>query len=363
MAEQNVLAGNVAVMEQIISDVKEHAEKINRLDKISDTVKDLNRDIEISEREVREETEAKIKSAVNSICEGYDKSVAADKAKIKEVQAARDKAKQAGVKERIASETESLRKENESLKEQIREAFKLERIPMYCNSRIYSALFQTSGVLDCTIYIFVQLLLYVFIPVIFIFISGFPAWGYIVYYAVMCITTVNIHKVILNKTLLKHSETIVAARDTKRTIIRNRKRIKKIARSIRSDKNEEMYGLENYDYNINRLYDHIRDVEDERKRALDEFEKTAKPDIISEIDGRSRDNINQMKTELEKNQNEYTELDELIKKQRIYISSNYEAYLGKEFMSLDRLQELYSYMKSGAADTVGQALTEYKDRR
>ena len=55
-------------------------------------------------------------------------------------------------------------------------------------------------------------------------------------------------------------------------------------------------------------------------------------------------------------------LDTLIKEQRIYISSNYEAYLGKEFMNLDKLQELYSYMKSGIADTVSQALAVYKDR-
>ena len=362
MAEQNVLAGNIAVMEQIISDFKEHAEKLDRVDKLNDTIKDLRRNIDVSERQIKEETDAKIKAAINSICEGYDKSIAADRTKIKEVQTARDKAKQAGVKVRIADETQGLRKENENLKAQIVEAFKTEKIPMFCNSRLYSAIFQTGGVLDYVIYIALQLALYVLIPIALMFIKGFPAWGYIVYYALMCIVTVNVQKIILNKTLLKHYDTITAARQTKRQIILNRKKIKKIERSIRSDKNEEMYGLENYDFNINELHDHIRDVEDEKAKALEEFEKTAKPDIISEIDKRSRNNINLMKTEADKKQEEAAALDELVKKQRIYISSNYEAYLGREFMNLDKLQELYSYMKSGVADTVGQALAAYKDR-
>ncbi len=51
-----------------------------------------------------------------------------------------------------------------------------------------------------------------------------------------------------------------------------------------------------------------------------------------------------------------------MKKQRIYISSNYEAYLGKEFTDTEKLTELVSIMKSGTADTIGQAVAAYKNR-
>ena len=47
-----------------------------------------------------------------------------------------------------------------------------------------------------------------------------------------------------------------------------------------------------------------------------------------------------MREELAKKKDEYMKLDDLIKQQRIYISSNYEAYLGKEFINVQRLTEL-----------------------
>ena len=74
------------------------------------------------------------------------------------------------------------------------------------------------------------------------------------------------------------------------------------------------------------------------------------------------DKICNMETELEKKKVEYDELDDLVKKQRIYISSNYEAYLGKEFINVDKLSELNSIMKSDSADTIAQALAVYNNR-
>lgn len=362
MAEQNVLNGNVTVLEHIISDLKEHNEKKDRLDKLNATVNELSRSIEVAEREIKAETEDKIKDAVASICAGYDKSIAADRAKIKSVQAERDKAKLAGVKERIAKETEALHKENEDLKSQICEAFRLEHIKMFCSSRFFSVMFWTKGAVDTVLFLLLLLVLYALIPAGLCLIPGFPNWGCIPYYFVMIVGALVTYKMIYAKVVIPHAKTIDKAQDAKAQIAANKKKIKKITKGIRSDKNEEMYGLGEYDFAINELHDHIGDVEEQKAKALDEFEKTAKPDIIAEIDGRSRNRINLMKDELGKKQEESMKLDDLVKNQRIYIASNYEAYLGKDFMNLDKLQEMHAYMKTGVADTVGQALAAYKDR-
>lgn len=362
MAEQNILNGNVTVMEHIISDIQEHNEKLERLDKINDTIDELSRSIEVSEREIKAETENKIKEAVASICDGYDKSITADRGKIKAVQAERDKAKMAGVKERIAKETEALHKENENLKDQIKNAFKLEGIPMFCNRRLFFVLFQRKGFLDYFLFLIIALLLCVAMPLLLCFIPEFPLWGVTPYIFVLFTLQAFMYGIVTKKLLVPHAETISGARNNKAKIAINKKKIKKITKGIRSDKNEEMYGLGEYDYNINELHDHISLVEEQKKKALEEFEKTAKQDIIAEIDGRSRERINKTKEELVKKQDEAVKLDELVKNQRIYIASNYEAYLGKEFVSLDKLQEMYSYMKTGVADTVGQALAAYRDR-
>ena len=362
MAEQNVLAGDKAVLEQIISDVKEHSDKKERLAKMTDGIKELGKSIETAEKTVQDEIDSRVKDSTNAICEGYDKSIAGYMGKLKDVQSERDKAKLAGVKERITNETASLKQENEKLSSQIKEEFKARKIPMYCNSRLYLALFYTKGIGDVLIYLLSLLLLYLIAPVGMYFIPDFPRWGFIVFYFVVVVLEMSLYKYIFEKTLVHHADTIDAARKVKNEINANCKKIKRIQKNIKNDKNEEMYNLGDFDSRIDVLNGEKDKVQAQKAGALEEFEKTTKSDIIAEIDKREREKINAMKTDLEKKTEEHGKLESLINEQRIYISSNYEAYLGKEFVTHEKLQELYQLMKSGAAETVAQALAVYKEK-
>ena len=135
MAEQNILNGNQKKLEQIIGDVKEHNTKKDRLEKLAESVKDISKELDNARKEKQNETDSKIKASTDAICAGYDKSIEADKEKIKTVSAERDKAKMAGVKERISAETASLRAQNDDLKDQINEAFIHENISKIYNSQ------------------------------------------------------------------------------------------------------------------------------------------------------------------------------------------------------------------------------------
>ena len=66
-----------------------------------------------------------------------------------------------------------------------------------------------------------------------------------------------------------------------------------------------------------------------------------------------------MKAELDKKSAENLKLENLIKEQRIYISSNYEAYLGKEYVTVEKLTELKQVMISGGAATVTYSFPRY----
>lgn len=362
MAEQNILSSGVDVLEQIVSDMREHNDNVDRLDNLNNLIKGLTKEIESAEREIKAETDQKVSAATQAICAGFDKSIAEDKAKIKQVQGERDKAKAAGVNERISNETEALRKENELLKGQIVGAFKQEKIPMFANSELFFALFAARGIVDYVIYLAIMLVLFLGVPMTFFLIPDCSALIFVIYYFVMIMIWTLIDQLVDAKLIIPNVTTIEGARRNKEIIAKNKKKIGNITKGIRSDKNEEMYDLGQYDYNINELHDHIRDIEDEKAKALEEFEKNTKPDIVAEIEGRSKDRIIKAQSEIAKNKEEITKLDELVKQQRIYISSNYEAYLGKEFMNLDKLQEMSGFMKSGIAETIGQAMAAYKDR-
>lgn len=83
MAEQNILNGNQKKLEQIIGDVKEHNTKKDRLEKLAESVKDISKELDNARKEKQNETDSKIKASTDAICAGYDKSIEADKEKLR----------------------------------------------------------------------------------------------------------------------------------------------------------------------------------------------------------------------------------------------------------------------------------------
>ena len=64
MAEQNILNGNQKQLEQIIGDMKEHNSKKERLEKLSESVKDISRELDNTNKEKQNETDSKIKASI-----------------------------------------------------------------------------------------------------------------------------------------------------------------------------------------------------------------------------------------------------------------------------------------------------------
>ena len=56
MAEQNILNGNQEKLEQILSDIKEHNAKKDRLEKLNASVKDITKELETAKKEKQNET-------------------------------------------------------------------------------------------------------------------------------------------------------------------------------------------------------------------------------------------------------------------------------------------------------------------
>lgn len=164
MAEQNILAGDVNVLDQMINDLNVHKETIERQGRLAESIGDIAKNTKEAQQAVQDEIDSRVKDSSDAVCAGFDKAIAGDREKLKEVQNKRDKAKLAGVKERIAAETAHIHKENEALKNQVKDAFAQENIPMFCNSRIYIALYRTKRMTDVLIYLLCIALVYAAVP-------------------------------------------------------------------------------------------------------------------------------------------------------------------------------------------------------
>ena len=362
MAGQNVLNGDLNVLKQVISDVSEYSANREELDRQNDTLKELNKNIESIQKNINDEIDNKVKEGINSVSESFDQSILEEKVKLKDVQSKRDKAKHAGVKDRIQNETAELRDMNRDMYSQIKAAFKEEGIPKYCSKRWFYALFATQGIGDVLIYVISLVVLYAAIPGVIYIIPQIPKWVLIAYYFVMITLELTAVKFIYNRTMVPHSETIAKARRVKYDIETNQKKIKRIEKGIRKDKNEDMYGLSDFDYRINEINDSIRNIEDAKAKAIEQFNATTRTDIIAEIRGRNAGTLEQLKSQVAVCEQEMARLDSLIKNQRAYISSNYEAYLGREFTNVDRLTELLDMMIEEPYLTISMAIAQYKAR-
>ena len=187
MAEQNILSADQSILEQILSDINEHEENQERLEHIAASIKDITRETDSTTKAMEEEISSRIKESTDSICAGYDKAIACDKDKIKQVQAERDKAKMQGIKERIQTETASLREENKELAGQIEKAFIQENVPKITNNSFFLAIFLSRKLKDVLVYILFMLIVCAGIPAVLYILPAVPVWVPVVYTAVVAV--------------------------------------------------------------------------------------------------------------------------------------------------------------------------------
>lgn len=364
MEEQNILAGNILVLNQIKSDIREHNLTKEKVDALRTTVKDNEKTVDTAEKAIKDEIESSLKERRGAVEAGFDKEIISDEDKIKKINSGRDKAKSKRMKERIEIETSALQNDISGMKSEIKEAFKANRIPGVCNTRLFLALFMTHGFKDVLICIITFLTVFAAIPgMIYYLVPGLPEWSFIPIYVIISAIVLLIHKFFNDRVKFLHIETIRELQKTRSRISEDKRAIKKITRSIKKDNNETVYDLGKFDEKISELRKEIESIQAKKALALQDFDNSIKPNIISEIDGKDRKRIEGLKVERDKNRAELEELEKRVKEQRIYIASNYEAYLGTELTHPDKLEALSEIMNTGGADTIGKAMTVFNSKK
>ena len=140
----------------------------------------------------------------------------------------------------------------------------------------------------------------------------------------------------------------------------NDKKIRVITSAIRRDRDEAVYDLEKYDDEIAQIEQDLADITSKKKEALNTFEKVTKTIISDEIAGGSREKIERLEAELRRASDEAKEAEVKVKEQTLFITDNYESYLGTEFMVPEKLDELADFIRLGKATTISEAEALYK---
>ncbi len=342
-----------------------------RLQTIKDELKKAKKSAADEEKSIRDEIDSTIKKRRLELSSEYNRHINENQAKVKKAEAARDKGKSAQVNERIKEETKELRLDNRHKEKQIKKLFKENKVPLFCRTKFYYFMFMPKGFLDLLKMVGSFILIYLCFPTVLTWLLRITAFAgmnekkrdiiSVIVLAGVVIVLILIYFFIYIGTKVKYLEEIKEGREIRNEIAFNDNKIKAIRKRILKDKDESFYELSDFDDRISELNKEAEDISDEKREALKNFDECVKNDIMNEINNRRKPVLDEILNNKESLTAELSDTEKAYKEKCLFISNNYASYIGEEFCTQDRLNDLIQIMADGAADTVSDAIAYYKN--
>lgn len=357
MAEENVLSSGIETlytMKENLLELDGYKEKRIELEKAEEQ---LEKFISLKEKAISEEIQTITEKRVNEIEDSFEEQIDNTKARLKKVKGKKEKLKDAKISERIELETADLVKERKQFKEEIRSVFQVNHISRVFNNRIFYALYLPRSIFDILVLLASVLICFLILPVGIhqLFLPNHIIWLVIIYFIVILIFGGS-YVFVLHSTKEKHQEAMKELRELRNKLASNEKKIKAIQKSIRKDKDESTYGLDKFTEEMKDLETEIENIIEEKKTALINFESTTKGMIADEIKSRHQSELNDLKKNYEDVYNELRIAEEKMKEFSLEISKKYEAFVGKEIMTVSQIDKLIELMESGTASKISEAM-------
>lgn len=343
---------------QAVTDLNEMQQRESAL---SQQLGQSRRQLETEEKAVADHISQTIKRRAADIASGYDKELSRGQERLRKAKSRREKAKNQGVKERISEETAVYRDENRKLKLQMKTTFQQNRVPSFCRSSWYYRLYAPRRLGEFAALAAVVLLCFLVIPY-----GGYlliperkPLHLGLIYFG--CILVFGgLYVLIGNRTKDRYSDTIKEGRQIRNQIYSNEKKIKRITRDIRRDKNEAIYNLQKHDDEIAQIEQMMSETAAKKKDALNTFETVTRNIIADEISANNKEKIDLLKETCDFQEGELRTLNEELKDKSLLVTNKFGAYLEKEFLQPQRLDALLDIIENGTAANLSEAMDQYK---
>ncbi|NLJ96058.1 MAG: hypothetical protein GX321_02800 [Clostridiales bacterium] len=362
MDGENLLTSGVDKLYEIKEDLLELNSFQGQYEELVVDENKAEKSIQGLEKTVADEIQSTIKKRRSEIEGAYDKQLSKTDSRIKKIKDKRDKRKSKKVSERINEETASLREENHKLRLEIKTLFKQNRVPSYCNTTLYYALYYPRYFSDIMIIIIALLLSLLVIPCgIYFFILPVEKILYLILlYIISVVFFGGIYLLIGNRTRERYRTAILEVRDLRHKIRSNKKKIRAINKRVKKDQDESTYGLEDFDEELDRLNQEAADIAEQKKEALLTFENTTTQVIASEIKKLYEEQLEELKLDYNNVSKEVTQTEENIKALTLKVASNYEPFIGKDLVTIDSIDALINIMEAGNAATISDAIQYQK---
>ncbi len=322
----------------------------------------LEKQMEYKEKAIVEEINAAIKKRRAEVEASFEEQVDKIKARIKKVKAKKDKEKNTQVSERIKEATADLTTEKIRLKEEMKAVYQKNHISRFFNNSMYHALFLPRSFKDvCGILLTVFVVLFV-LPYLIVYKLLLPheVFYLVIDYIITVVIFGGLYLLISEKTKGQHTDAVIDIRATRAKQAKNQKKINAISKDIRKDKDESAYGLESYNSEIEELEEDLKSIAEDKKEAMVEFETKTISIIEAGIRADKKDEMESLKEAHAQAYKEQKRAEEKVKLYSIEITNKYESFIGKEFLTMDKIDKLIDIIQSGQANTVAEAIAMYR---
>lgn len=363
MEKENILSGGIDTLLTMKESLLELEEYRQQSLSFAGKEDQLEKQIAVKEKEIAEEVSTTTKKRRAEVESSYDEQTDKLKTRIKKAKAKKDKEKSLQVSERIKMETSELTSEKIRLKEEMKSVYEKNRIPRIFNNSLYHALFMPRCLKDIGIILITLVIILCIIPV-GVYVLFLPDGG--LYLAIDYIITVilfgGLYLLINSKTKEGHGNAAIDIRAIRSKLAKNQKRINAMAKDIRKDKDESTYSLEDINQELKNLDEELKQIAEGKKEAMVEFETKTKALIENEIKEQNIAELNRLKSEHEQAYSNQKKAEEKVRLFSIEIANKYETLIGKDMMSVAKIDQLIEILQSEKATTIGQALALYKER-
>ena len=322
----------------------------------------LENNIATMEKELAEEIQKTTKKRRSEIEDTFDVQIDKLRSRIKRIQNKREKRKSVKVSQRIDKETLTLRTENIRLKLEAKTLFRQKRIPRFCNSKLYYSLYSPSCFTDYLIVLFTLFLTLLAIPcgIYFFLLPEEKILYLILTYVITVILFGFLYVLIGSRTKERFSGDILKVKGIRKEIRANKRKMRVIRGNIRRDRDESTYELQEYDSELVKLEQEAVEVASQKKAALSDFDSSICQVIATEIESSYKDKLAALKAEYEKASAATKQADDRIKALSIKAASEYELLLGKEFMTIQKIDSLLTILQEGKVTTISEAIAYYR---
>lgn len=313
------------------------------------------------QREVEENIKENVDKRRAEIEKTYNTEINKSNEELRHANLKRDKAKNQGIKARIKEETAGLHDDIKETRSQIKSIQKRERIPGFCSTGFFRALYFPRKISDFLILIAAFAIAFFVLPWGLWKIKWAPeVMPLVIIYIIAVLLFGGIYVAISRNTVYSHREALDAIGRLMKRIDADNTKIKEITKNIYEDKDENKYDLASFDDEIAHIKQKLYDTTMKKKDALNTFDHVTKNIIIDEINGNAKARIDELTMMKNKATEELKTLEEERSARAMYISDNYETYLGKEYMSVEKIDALLEIAGHGTATNLSELKDEYE---